>query len=63
MSVVSSSPSISEFQPEALTSEQRWRRWEQRGFDNDARFRRRVHGALWNTLIMGAIVLLFWLEL
>jgi hypothetical protein len=37
---------VSSSHPEELTSEERWRRWEQRGRDNDARFLRRARMVL-----------------
>jgi hypothetical protein len=45
----------------ALTSEERWRRWEERGFDNEIRFRQRVYRFVWTPLMLLAVVLLFWL--
>ena len=45
----------------ALTSEERWRRWEQRGVDNEIRFRRRVYRFVWTPLMVLAVVLLFWM--
>ena len=42
-----------------LTSEQRWRRWEQRGMDNDAQFLRRAQRFLWAVLIALAIGVLY----
>ena len=44
---------------QVLTSEQRWRRWDQRGMDNDAQFLRRAQRFLWAVLIpvlAGAII-------
>lgn len=43
--------------PEFLASEGRWRRWEQRGRDNDARFMRQAHKLLWATIVGFALVL------
>ena len=37
---------VSPSHPEELTSEERWRRWEQRGRDNDARLLRRARMVL-----------------
>jgi hypothetical protein len=45
----------------ALTSEERWRRWEQRGLDNEIRFRRRVYRFFWTPALLLAVLLLFWL--
>ena len=44
-----------------LTSDERWRRWEQRGFDNQIRFRRRVFRFLWTPVMLLTVLLLFWL--
>lgn len=46
--------------PEALTSEERWRRWEQRGLDNDARFSRRLRRVVWTAVTVVAVLLLVW---
>jgi hypothetical protein len=43
--------------PEVLTLEERWRRWEQRGHDNDARFRSDVRHMLWSGLVAMTVVL------
>jgi hypothetical protein len=43
--------------PEVLTSEERWRRWEQRGHDNDARFMRYVRRMFWSGLVAMTAVL------
>ena len=40
--------------PDVFTSEERWRRWEQRGLDNDARFMRRARGVFWAALVVMA---------
>jgi hypothetical protein len=45
--------------PEILTSEERWRRWEQRGRDNDARFMRLVRRSFWSAIVLGTLLLLF----
>jgi hypothetical protein len=47
--------------PEILTSAERWRRWEQRGLDNDARFMRQVRRVGWSAVVVGAVLLLFFL--
>jgi hypothetical protein len=44
---------------QVLTSEERWRRWEQRGMDNDAEFLRRAQRFLWVVLIALAIGVLY----
>ena len=44
---------------QVLTSEQRWRRWEQRGMDSDAQFLRRAQRFLWAVLIALAIGVLY----
>ncbi len=44
---------------EVLTSEERWRRWEQRGRDNDARFMRQVRRLFWVVLVVIGAVILF----
>lgn len=45
--------------PEALTSDERWRRWEQRGRTNDARFMRRARQMFWSgaVVVAGALLL------
>jgi hypothetical protein len=57
-------PIIPSISPEVLTSEERWRRWEQRGRDNDARFMRRARWVFWSTSIvfLVGILLLFLLQ-
>jgi len=45
--------------PETLTSEERWRRWEQRGRDNDAQLTRRMRRVLWSGVVMATAVLVF----
>jgi hypothetical protein len=48
--------------PDLSTSEERWRRWEQRGRDNDARFMRRAQRAFFSALIVvGGVVILSFL--
>jgi nicotinamide riboside transporter PnuC len=47
--------------PEILTSAERWRRWEQHGLDNDARFMRQVRSVGWSAVVVGAVLLLFFL--
>ena len=49
-------------EPELLTSEERWRRWEQRGRDNDARFMRQARRLLWSGAIGMAFVVIFLLS-
>jgi hypothetical protein len=44
---------------QVLTSEERWRRWEQRGMDNDAEFLRRAQRFLWVVLIALTIGVLY----
>ena len=43
--------------PEVLTSAERWRRWEQRGRDTDARFMRNVRRIFWSGLVAMTAVL------
>ncbi len=43
--------------PEVLSSDERWRRWEQRGRDNDARFMRRVSRMCWSGVFVATAVL------
>ena len=46
--------------PEVLSSSQeRWRRWEQLGRDNDARFMRRLRRGFWSGVIVTTAVLVF----
>ena len=47
--------------PEILTATERWRRWEQRGLDNDARFMRQVHRVGWSAVVVGVVLLLFFI--
>jgi hypothetical protein len=47
--------------PEILTAAERWRRWEQHGLDNDARFMRQVHRLGWSAVVVGAILFLLFL--
>ena len=48
--------------PEILTSGERWRRWEQRGLDNDARYMRQVRRVCWSVVVVGAILSLLFLN-
>lgn len=48
--------------PEVLASEERWRRWEQRGHDNDARFRSDVRRMFWSGLAMTVVLVIFFLS-
>ena len=50
---------ISSSDIESLTREERWRRWEQRGRDNDARLMRRARGALWAAALVAIALLIF----
>jgi hypothetical protein len=47
--------------PEVLTSEERWRRWQQRGRDDDARFMRQVRQMIWSGLVALTFVLVMFL--
>ena len=47
--------------PEVLTSQERWRRWEDRGRDNDARFMRQVRRMFWSGVIVMTAILIFFL--
>jgi nicotinamide riboside transporter PnuC len=49
----------SSVEPELLTSVERWRRWEQRGQDNDARLMRRMRYLFWTSVVVMAAVLAF----
>jgi hypothetical protein len=40
-----------------LTSEERWRRWEQRGRDDDARFMDHVRRGFWSAVIVLTVIL------
>jgi hypothetical protein len=43
-------------QPEVLTSEERWRRWEERGQESDARSMRQVRRLFWSTVVAAAVL-------
>lgn len=43
--------------PEVLTSEERWRRWEERGRGNDARFMRQMRRVFWAGVVAMTVVL------
>ena len=47
--------------PEILTSEERWQRWEQRGHDNDARFMRNARRMFWSGVVATTVVLVVFL--
>jgi hypothetical protein len=47
--------------PEVFTSEERWRRWQQRAHDNDARFMRTVRRMFWSGLVAMTVVLVIFL--
>ena len=55
MTATPGSPSTS--LPETLTSEDRWRRWEQRGFENERRFKNRVRRVIIPALTAAAVVI------
>ena len=46
---------------EALTSDERWRRWQQRGVANEIRFNRRVRRVVIAALIIAGLLLLGWI--
>lgn len=45
--------------PEVLTSQERWRRWEERGRDNDVRFMRQVRRMFWSGVVVMTVILIF----
>jgi hypothetical protein len=47
--------------PAVLTSAERWRRWEQRGKDHDARFMRNVRRMVWSAVVTITLVLVIFL--
>ena len=48
---------------EALSSQERWLRWEQRGRAHDERFMRRVRHLFWSTFVVATAVLILTLTL
>ena len=49
------------FNPEGLTSKERWRRSEQRGRDNDARFMRQARTVFGTGVVLVTFVLMVFL--
>ena len=46
---------------EVPTSEERWRRWDQRGRDGDAALVRRMRWIVWLGVALATAALVFWL--
>ena len=47
--------------PQVLTSEERWQRWQQRGHDSDVQFRRNVRRMFWSGVVAMTVVLVIFL--
>ena len=48
--------------PDVLTSQERWHRWEQRGRDNDERFMLQARRLFWSGVVVTAVLMVFLLS-